>query len=131
MYHPSANEITSIRAKYSSYTTMDKSQVAHRVRLECTRYYTRRLLPYTRRRKAAPAPIAGQPPPPVVQQQPVDELMDIMAFTGSVENVLSAYLNRNRGVDYQLGLVPLVAPVSPSLNGIMPVLMRGYSLYGR
>lgn len=38
--------------------------------------------------------------------------MDSTAFTASVENVLSAYLNRNRDVEYDHGLVPLVAPVS-------------------
>ncbi|ORY88159.1 rab-GTPase-TBC domain-domain-containing protein [Leucosporidium creatinivorum] len=33
-----------------------------------------------------------------------------MAFTTSVENVLSAYLNRNTSVEYHPGLVQLVAP---------------------
>lgn len=44
--------------------------------------------------------------------------MDMTAFTTSVENVLSAYLNRNRHVEYQTGLVQLVAPV------------RSFFLYG-
>lgn len=38
--------------------------------------------------------------------------MDIMAFTTSVENVVSAYLNRNASLEYQSSLVSLVAPVS-------------------
>lgn len=44
-----------------------------------------------------------------------EEPMDIMAFTTSVENVLSAYLNRNAALEYHPGLVQLVAPVSNSL----------------
>lgn len=101
---------------------MDKSpSLSHRVRLESTRYYARRLLPFTRRRRA---PISNQTVPHssttitgsavgVIQQQQQkgEELMDSTAFTASVENVLSAYLNRNRDVEYDHGLVSLVAPV--------------------
>jgi hypothetical protein len=42
--------------------------------------------------------------------------MDIMAFTTSVENVLSAYLNRNAALEYYPGLVQLVAPVGRFLR---------------
>ncbi|KAM0752113.1 RabGAP/TBC [Meredithblackwellia eburnea MCA 4105] len=110
------NEITSIRSKYQSYSSMDKSQtLSTRLRGECTRYYTRRLLPITRRRRpplpGAALPLAHAAPQPPPQQQPqVDEPMDIVAFTTSVENILSAYLNRHRHVEYKTGLVQLVAP---------------------
>lgn len=98
---------------------MDKtSSLIHRVRLEATRYYNRRLLPYTRRRRVPVVTLPGntttavvaQLPPQIVQAQ--EEPMDSMAFTASVENVLSAYLNRNREIEYSHGLVALVAPVS-------------------
>ena len=69
------------------------------------RYYNRRLLPYTRRRRAGQNPTAAAP------VAPEDEAMDIVAFTTSVENVLSAFLNRNRNIEYRTGLVQLVAPV--------------------
>jgi hypothetical protein len=49
--------------------------------------------------------------------------MDIMAFTTSVENVLSAYLNRNAALEYHAGLVQLVAPVS-----VVEALMRGKTM---
>lgn len=103
---------------------MDKSQsVSTRLRGECTRYYNRRLLPYTRKRLAAAAGQAAQAQAQssgteqrVVQQQQhqqpdTEDPMDIVTFTSSVENVLSAYLNRHRNIEYKTGLVQLVAPV--------------------
>lgn len=110
-----ANEITSIRSKYSAYVQMDKtSSLIHRVRLEATRYYNRRLLPYTRRRRVPVVTLPGNTtaPPPLQVAQVQEEPMDSMAFTASVENILSAYLNRNREIEYSHGLVALVAPVS-------------------
>lgn len=102
----------SVRSKYASYTAMDKSPShSNRIRLECTRYYTRRLIPHARRRRqlpAAGASGAGAAGASNVEEEP----LDIMAFTTSVENVLSAYLNRNTSVEYHPRLVQLVAPVS-------------------
>lgn len=112
---------------------MDKSpSLIHRVRLESTRYYNRRLLPYTRRRRVPVVTLPGnttsstttttttttlRPIPTIVQtivpnQIQQEEPMDVTAFSSSVESVLSAYLNRNRDVEYSHGLVALVAPVS-------------------
>ncbi|SGZ28599.1 BQ5605_C027g10384 [Microbotryum silenes-dioicae] len=127
------NEITSVRSKYASYANMDKLPPthAHRLRLECTRYYNRRLVPYARRRRQpglAPnsmttsamirlsltTSMASTSPGTssiAVKTNNEDEAMDIMAFTTSVENVLSAYLNRNLATEYHHGLVPLVAPL--------------------
>ncbi|KDE07099.1 hypothetical protein MVLG_02669 [Microbotryum lychnidis-dioicae p1A1 Lamole] len=127
------NEITSVRSKYASYANMDKLPPthAHRLRLECTRYYNRRLVPYARRRRQpglAPnsmttsamirlsltTSMASTSPGTssiAVKLNNEDEAMDIMAFTTSVENVLSAYLNRNLATEYHHGLVPLVAPL--------------------
>ncbi|KAL8280711.1 hypothetical protein RQP46_007034 [Phenoliferia psychrophenolica] len=110
------NEITSVRSKYQSYQSMDKSPaLSTRLRGECTRYYNRRLLPYTRKRRAGQNPTAAVTATAPVQHQqqqptPEDEAMDIVAFTTSVENVLSAFLNRNRNIEYKTGLVQLVAP---------------------
>lgn len=98
---------------------MDKSPShSNRIRLECTRYYTRRLAPHARRRRQLPA--AGASGAGASGQSNVEEEpLDIMAFTTSVENVLSAYLNRNTSVEYHPGLVQLVAPVSA-----LPCLFR-------
>ncbi|SCZ93835.1 BZ3500_MvSof-1268-A1-R1_Chr6-3g08917 [Microbotryum saponariae] len=127
------NEITSVRSKYASYANMDKLPPthAHRLRLECTRYYNRRLVPYARRRRqpglapnsmttsamirlslttSMPSTSPGTSSI-AVKSNNEDEAMDIMAFTTSVENVLSAYLNRNLATEYHHGLVPLVAPL--------------------
>ncbi|SCV67458.1 BQ2448_5069 [Microbotryum intermedium] len=125
------NEITSVRSKYASYATMDKLPPAHahRLRLECTRYYNRRLVPYARRRRqtglapnsmttsamirlslTATTSSTASTNAMLAKTANDEEPMDIMAFTTSVENVLSAYLNRNLATEYHHGLVPLVAP---------------------
>ena len=93
----------------SALQSMDKSPaLSTRLRSECTRYYNRRLLIYTRKRRP------GQNPSQATTTQNQEEAMDIVAFTTSVENVLSAFLNRNRNIEYKTGLVQLVAPVSTS-----------------
>ncbi|KAK4703364.1 hypothetical protein P7C70_g2858, partial [Phenoliferia sp. Uapishka_3] len=103
------NEITSVRSKYQSYTSMDKSpSLSTRLRGETQRYYNRRLLPYTRQRRSPAQGVTYLPPNQPQPQQ--EEPMDIVAFTTSVENVLSAFLNRNRNIEYKTGLVQLVAP---------------------
>lgn len=96
---------------------MDKTPShSNRIRLECTRYYNRRLLPQTRRRRQQLATSAGG-------SSRDEEPIDITAFTTSVENILSAYLNRNASIEYHPGLVQLVAPVS-----IPPASFCGRSL---
>ncbi|KAK4046161.1 hypothetical protein OIV83_006302 [Microbotryomycetes sp. JL201] len=182
------NEITSVRSKYASYTAMDKNPIhSNRIRLECTRYYQRKLLPQIKRRRqqqqyqhaqataqqqqvqaqahaqATAQPDATPPAPAPTSMalatgnkatvplpdpdsssiaggalarsrtfsstQPAksgtlslqstiagrdDEPIDIVAFTTSVENVISAYLNRNTSLEYNANLVQMAAPVSPA-----------------
>ncbi|KAM0787339.1 hypothetical protein ACM66B_003428 [Microbotryomycetes sp. NB124-2] len=196
------NEITSVRSKYASYTAMDKTPLhSHRIRLECTRYYQRKLLPQIKRRRQqqqyqlaqatalqqhaqqqvteptlssssssassslshnqqqssrdsnstrAPTSMAlatgnkATVPLPDPDSSAVagsalarsrtlpsstlpsstspgssttrtaggreDEPIDIVAFTTSVENIISAYLNRNTSVEYNANLVQMAAP---------------------
>lgn len=98
---------------------MDKtppSSISPRLRLECTRFYTRRLLPHTRPRrplKAGPGGKngkAGMSEAREAEREREEEPMDVMGFTQSVENVVGAWLNRRRDQMYEVGLVGLAAP---------------------